>query len=149
MPIALKLIDISGPLPTSFYEIFSDGERVGVCHLRHRPGKSGMVPEGFESHIYYEIDASHRGKGYAKEALRELKSAARKLGLAEIILVVSEDNIPSQRVIEWNNAELLDTGEGRDGRRYRKYRIALRTRSSDRNAASAHGVGYRAISFGE
>lgn len=149
MPITLKLIDISGPLPTSYYEICADGERVGVCHLRHQPGKSDMAPEGFESHIYYEIETHHRGKGYAKEALRELKSAARKLGLTEIILVVSEDNIPSQRVIEWNNAELLDVGEGHDGRKYRKYRIVLQPRTTDRSAGHTHDDNYAAISFGK
>lgn len=138
MPITLRLIDISGPLPTSFYEIIADGERVGMCHLRHRPGKSGTVPDGFESHIYYEIDLPHRGRGYAKEALRELKRAARKLGLTEIILVVSEDNIPSQRVIEWNNAELLATAEGDDGNRYRKYRIMLGGRRKSLSDTTTH-----------
>ncbi len=125
MTVSLKLIDISGPFPTSLYHIFSDDSCIGKCELRHRPGKSAHLPEGFESHIYYEIDAPYRGQGYAKNALRELLIGARHLGLDEVILVVAEDNIPSQRVIEANQAELLGATLGADGLNYRKYRILL------------------------
>lgn len=133
--ISLKLLDLSGDLPTSTYDIIADGVRVGMCQLRHRPGRGEHLPEGFESHIYYEIDEEHQGLGYAKLALRELIIGARHVGLSEVILVVGEDNIPSQRVIEANQAELLASTLGDDGERYRKYRIDVRKDKKNRQAS--------------
>ncbi len=126
MAVSLKLVDISGPFPTSFYHIFSEEVCIGKCELRHRPGKTAHLPDDFESHIYYEIDEAYRGQGYAKNALKELLIGARHLGLDEVILVVAEDNVPSQRVIEANQAELLGATLGTDGLTYRKYRILIR-----------------------
>lgn len=121
----VKLIDLSGPLPTATYDIFADEVRVGMCQLRHAPGKSSVMPEGFESNIYYEIDEAYRGQGHAKEALKLMLSAARRVGLGEVILTVAEDNIPSQRVIEAYNATLLASAPNTEGELHRKYRIVL------------------------
>ncbi len=125
MAINVKLTDLSGPLPTATYDIYDAEHRVGMCQLRHSPGKVETMPEGFESNIYYEIDEPYRGQGHAKAALKLMLSAARHVGLSVVILTVAEDNIPSQRVIEAYNAELLASEPSVDGEIYRKYRIAL------------------------
>jgi predicted acetyltransferase len=125
MPITVKLNDLSGPLPTATYDIYEGGICVGMCQLRHIPGKSETMPEGFESNIYYEIDEAYRGRGYAKAALKLMLSAARHVGLSVVILTVAEDNVPSQRVIEAYNAELLATAPDAYGEPHRKYHIVL------------------------
>ncbi len=126
MNTTVKLIDLSGPLPTATYDIYVDSNRVGSCQLRHSPGKSDSMPLGFESNIYYEIDEPYRGQGHAKAALKLMLSAARHVGLQVVILTVAEDNIPSQRVIEAYNAELLASAPNANGEIHRKYRITLR-----------------------
>jgi predicted acetyltransferase len=130
MQITLELTDLSGPLPTATYDIYSDDELVGYCQLRHQPGRSEGLPVGFESHIYYEIKEPYRGRGYAKEALKHLLSAAKRIELEEVILTVAEKNIPSQHIIEAYAAELLDTAVDTEGTLHRKYRIKLRRNNS-------------------
>jgi hypothetical protein len=48
-----------GILPTSTYQIAVDGVVVGTIQLRHKPGKSEIMPEGFESHVYYNIERQY------------------------------------------------------------------------------------------
>ena len=123
--LTLKLKEITGPLPTSIYEIIVDGVVVGICQLRHRPSKSLTMPEGFESHAWYEIESEFRNKGYATEALKELLIEAKNIELKEIILTIAEDNIYSQRVVEKNGGLLLETKPDQNGILYRKYLISL------------------------
>jgi predicted acetyltransferase len=85
-----------------------------------------MMPEGFESHIYYEIDPEYQKKGYASGALRLLLDEARRIGLSEVILNVSDENIPSQRVAEKNGGELIEKKPAQNGEIFRKYIIFLR-----------------------
>lgn len=125
MAITLKLLDLSGPLPTATYDIYDDDKRVGMCQLRHRPGKPETLPDGFESHVYYEIEEEFRGMGYAKEALKLLLSGARNVGLSNVVLTVAEDNVPSQRVIEGYGAQFIESGNDIEGVIHRKYRIDL------------------------
>lgn len=83
------------------------------------------MPEGFESHIYYEIGEPYRGKGYAKEALAILLDTARAHRLHEVILTVAEDNLPSKGVAIAHNAVLLESKPDALGKIYGKYRIVL------------------------
>ncbi len=123
--ITLHHTTTSGDLPTETFTIMFGGQKVGECQLRHRPRKSDNLPDGFENHIYYEIDPEFQGKGYAKEALRLILDEARKIHLAEVILSVAETNIPSQKVMESQGAELLEKAQAKDGTWQRKYKIIL------------------------
>ena len=84
------------------------------------------MPEGFENHIYYEIDTKFQGKGYATEALRLLLDEARKINLREVIITAADNNPASWRVIEKNDGTLLDKKPDSDGVLYRKYKIELK-----------------------
>ncbi len=69
------------------------------------------LPEGFESHIYYEIKEECRGHGYATKVLELLLVEAKKIALDKVLLSVSENNPASIKVIEKNGGVLAKTGE--------------------------------------
>lgn len=57
-------------------------------------------PEGGEVEIGYGIDAPHRGKGYAREAVNALCEWAFGKGAYYIIAEAEEDNLASQAVLK-------------------------------------------------
>ncbi|HXK37448.1 MAG TPA: GNAT family N-acetyltransferase [Candidatus Paceibacterota bacterium] len=119
----LKLIEITEHPITSTFEIYAKGERVGRCMLHHEARSESHLPEGFSGHIFYEIFEPFQGKGYAKAALEKLVVAARHIGLPRVFVVVSDENVPSQKVIEGRGAQLIGATMGSDGRYYRRYAI--------------------------
>ena len=121
----LILKEISGHLPTSDFELKEGNKVIGKLQLRHRPSKSADVPEGFENHIYYEIEPNYRGKGYGKRILALGLEEARKLGLSEVIVTCDSDNISSRKIIEANGGELLDEQPESNGKMVRKYKITV------------------------
>ena len=123
--VKLKLLAITGNLPTSTYEIVVDGVVVGKCQLRYRASKSMAMPVGFESHIYYEIDVPYRKMGYAAEALRLLLEEARSIGLKKVIITMAADNLASRKVAEKCGAILVEEKVGSDGILYKKYAVNL------------------------
>jgi predicted acetyltransferase len=123
--ITLGLVETSGVFPTSIYEILLDGHRIGECQLRHRPSKNENLPDGFESHVYYEINPEFRGKGYAKQTLGLLLEQARAFGLKNLTIVASENNSASQKIIESVRGVLVARGTAGDGTEYRKYWVGL------------------------
>lgn len=123
--ITLQLTDVSGSQPTASYDILADGKHVGMCQLRRRPSKSAVMPEGFENHIYYEIDLPHRGKGYAIAALRLLCAEAKKSGLDEVRLTIHDDNPASQKVATACGAVPFLHGVDAEGKPVGLYRIML------------------------
>lgn len=119
----LKLIEISEHPITSIFDIFSKGEHIGTCMLHHEARSEQHLPDDFSGHIFYEIFEPFRGQGHAKAALEKLVVAARHIGLKQVFVVVSEENVPSQKVIEGRGATLIGTTVGSDGREYRRYVI--------------------------
>jgi len=49
------------------YNLIVDGAVVGMCQLRTKPSKAKILPDGFESHLYYEIWPEFQGKGYGRK----------------------------------------------------------------------------------
>lgn len=119
----LKLIEITEHPITSTFDIYSKGERVGICMLHHEARSEQHLPADFSGHIFYEIFEPFRRQGHAKAALEKLVVAARHIGLKHVYVVVGEENLPSQKVIEGRGAELVGSAEGSDGRKYRRYII--------------------------
>lgn len=119
----LKLIAITEHPITSTFDIYSKGEHVGKCMLHHEERSEEYLPADFSGHIFYEIFEPFRGQGHAKNALEKLVVAARHIGLPHVFVVVSEENVPSQKVIEGRGAKLIGTVTGTDGRQYRRYVI--------------------------
>ena len=58
-------------------------------------------------HVGYSVIASHRGKGYATEALRQILPEALALGMPHIDLTTDIDNVASQKVIQKNGGVLV------------------------------------------
>lgn len=121
----LILKEISGPLPTSFFELIQDDKTIGKLQLRHSPSKNVAFPEGFESHIYYEIDPLYQRKGYGTKMLALGLEKARDLGLKEVVLTCLESNNASQKIIERNGGKLMDRRLESGGSVVYKYKIIL------------------------
>lgn len=106
------------------YDILdSDGNKVGMAQLRLIPSKSAEMPEGFDSHVYYEVDSEHRGKGYATEALKGLLKEAERHGISPVVATVNSDNHASIKVIEKSGGKLEARGVTSDKHLVLKYRI--------------------------
>jgi predicted acetyltransferase len=106
------------------YDILNpEGERVGMAQLRLIPSKSPEMPEGFESHIYYEIEPEYRNKGYATRALKELIREAKKHRLDRVIATVDADNPASIKVIEKCGGKFISTGKTMTGQSVLKYQL--------------------------
>lgn len=100
----------------------TDGRVVGIIDLRHHIDHPILSVWG--GHIGYSVRPGERGKGYAKEMLRQLLPHCRALGLAKVLITCDEANPASARVIEVNGGK-LETIIEVDGERIRRYWITL------------------------
>ena len=107
------------------YNILEDSSVVGKATLRLIATKADIIPEGFQSNIYYEVSEVSRNRGVATETLRQLKTKAKENSLTELILNVMKSNTASKKVIENNGGTLIDEAKGDDGIIYQKYQINL------------------------
>lgn len=122
----LAFIGFSGKLPTSEYALMENKSKLGFLQIRHRPSHAPSVPEHMTSHIYYEIDAPFRGKGYGKKILQLGLLEARKIGLKEVFITCDDDNLASKKIIEANGGQFVEEAEliGKS-KKMLKYKILL------------------------
>ncbi|MBD5160874.1 MAG: GNAT family N-acetyltransferase [Oscillibacter sp.] len=132
-PMTLRIIEKNpaGPdgLPFYYYDILINGAPVGKISIR----VGAAFHTYYNGNIGYEIDASHRGHGYARTACRMVLDVARYHGMTALCLTCAESNTASCRTIEGLGAELLEICEvpreyfaWREGmKRQRIYRLAL------------------------
>ena len=86
-----------------------DNEKwLGMITIRHNPTTHPNFPQELASHISYDIKPEEQGKGYGKEILRLGLKEAKKIGFKEIFVACNEDNIRSQKVIEFNGGKLIN-----------------------------------------
>jgi len=86
-----------------------DGQAVGFLNLRLRLS-AYLLEEG--GHIGYSIRPSERGKGYAKEALRQGLQIAKEKNIKRALVTCSTENPASRAVILANGGELEDVRNG-------------------------------------
>ncbi len=110
---------------TQEFELREGGIKIGFFQLRQIPSKNELFPEGFENHIYYEMEHEFRNMGYGIKILSYGLEKAKEVGLKEVILTCFEDNDASRRVIEKNNGKLVDKQPDGNGLIVLKYKIDL------------------------
>jgi predicted acetyltransferase len=96
-----KGIDLlQGEVPTSTFWLIDNEEVVGVVRIRHQEVE-------YSGHIGYDISPAYRNKGYGTNILKLALERAAKIGIKRAIVTCNIDNIPSKKIIEKNNGELL------------------------------------------
>ena len=99
-----------GWVPDTQLVAFSrDGQAVGFLNLRLRLSDF-LLEEG--GHIGYSIRLSERGKGYAKESLRQGLQIAKEKNIKRALVTCSTENPASRAVILANGGELEDVRNG-------------------------------------
>ena len=88
-----------------------DGQAVGFLNLRLRLS-AYLLEEG--GHIGYSIRPSERGKGYAKEALRQGLQVARSKNIKRVLVTCDCDNAASRAVILANAGALEGVRGGKE-----------------------------------
>ena len=84
-----------------------DGEFCGSISLRWQPGTEALPPTCL-GHIGYAVVPWKQGRGYAREALRQLLPEAKAEGLRYVEITTEPENIASRRVIEANDGVLVE-----------------------------------------
>ena len=96
-----KGIDLlKGEVQTSTFWLIDNEEVVGVVRIRHQEVECA-------GHIGYDISPAYRNKGYGTNILKLALERAAKIGIKRAIVNCNIDNIPSKKIIEKNNGELL------------------------------------------
>ena len=85
------------------------GHALGFLNLRLRLNE-GLL--NYAGHIGYSIRPSERGKGYAKEALRQGLQVAKEKNIHRALVTCSTENPASRAVILANGGELEDVRNG-------------------------------------
>lgn len=86
-----------------------DGQAVGFLNLRLRLSDY-LLEEG--GHIGYSIRPSERGKGYAKESLRQGLQVAKEKNIKRALVTCSRENPASRAVILANGGQFEDVRNG-------------------------------------
>lgn len=74
-----------------------DHKIVGMIDLRHHIDHPILSAWG--GHMGYSVRPDERGKGYAKEMLRQNLQNCRNLGIEKVMVTCDEDNAASERTI--------------------------------------------------
>ncbi len=96
-------------------------ELVGRASIRHT-----LSPwlESYGGHIGYAVVPGRRGRGHAKEILRQSLVIARSVGVQDVLIFCAVENIASARVIEACGGEFEAVTPGPEpGTRQRRYWI--------------------------
>ena len=100
----------------------SDNRIVGIIDLRHHINHPILGTWG--GHCGYTVRPSERGKGYAKEMLRQNIRNAKALGIEKMLVTCNVDNTASEKTILANGGVFEKMIEV-DGSRMKRYWIKL------------------------
>ncbi len=97
-------------VPSIQFVSFDDvGRALGFLNLRLRLNE-GLL--NYAGHIGYSIRPSERGKGYAKEALRQGLQVAKEKNIKKALVTCSVENSASRAVIVANGGLFEDVRNG-------------------------------------
>lgn len=91
-----------GEAITSTFWLINKNKVVGVIRIRHQEVECA-------GHIGYDISPDYRNKGYGSEILKLALEKTEKIGIKEVVLTCTIDNIASKKIIEKNKGILLGT----------------------------------------
>ena len=97
-------------VPSIQFVLFDEsGHALGFLNLRLRLNE-GLL--NYAGHIGYSIRPSERGKGYAKESLRQGLQIAKEKNIKRALVTCSTENPASRAVILANGGQLEDVRNG-------------------------------------
>ena len=97
-------------VPSIQFVLFDESDHaLGFLNLRLRLNE-GLL--NYAGHIGYSIRPSERGKGYAKESLRQGLQIAKEKNIHRALVTCSTENPASRAVILANGGELEDVRNG-------------------------------------
>ena len=97
-------------VPSIQFALFDEsGHALGFLNLRLRLNEGLLNHAG---HIGYSIRPSERGKGYAKESLRQGLQIAKEKNIKRALVTCSTENPASRAVIFANGGKLEDVRNG-------------------------------------
>lgn len=113
-----------GRVPSDMYLAIreTDDRLVGIIDLRHHINTPVLSTWG--GHMGYSVRPDERGKGYAKEMLRQNLMNCKRLGLQKVMVTCDEKNTASERTILANGGVFEKTVEV-DGSIIKRYWILL------------------------
>ena len=92
-----------GWVPQTTFWIVDRQQAVGMLRMRHRLTDVTRISGG---HIGYYVRPEERGKGYARVALSLGLTEMAKIGVLEVMVTTTPENIGSNRVIKYNGGIL-------------------------------------------
>ena len=96
-------------MPSTFLVADVGGEVVGRTSIRHELNDYLAALGG---HIGYAVRPAYRGRGHAREILRQSLVIARAEGVGRVLVTCDDDNIASRRTIERLGGVLDDVRAG-------------------------------------
>ena len=108
-----------GRVRHTFFIAEENGVLVGRSSIRH---ELNAFLKNYGGHIGYGVRPEFRGRGYAKEILRQSLTYIRQLGVSEVLVTCFDENLASARVIESHGGELENIVEF-EGKLLRRYWI--------------------------
>lgn len=106
--IFLMSFPVEGDDAKFMFWLIDDEKWLGMITIKKEPSTHKDFPPELASHISYDIKPEEQGKGYGKDILRLGLKEAKKMGFKEIFVACNENNIRSQKVIEFNGGELIN-----------------------------------------
>ena len=100
-----------GRVPHSYFWLIDGNDYIGRRILRHEVNEHLLQIGG---HIGYEIRPSRRGQGYGKLILKYGLDRAKAFGLERVLLTCDEDNLGSQKIIEFHGGMLENSIQVKD-----------------------------------
>lgn len=105
----IDLVKVLGDLYTYRYSVFIKGSEKKVGYVEYRKNMGSPVNnKDWLADISYHIEKTHRGKGYATEALMLLTDKLYKDGIETIYISTYDSNIASKKIIEKLGGKLVE-----------------------------------------